>query len=274
MIHEDHSVEMSRLLVKLFAQESSHNFEICKIPQLKFIMFQIGCHYSRLFWLIEKFDISKSFNQFAIGQWREVWDKLRRAKDSEFLMTNKVDFIVFSIRWLFQSADTLIRLGEYEDVEEVYNEVGDICTRNIPDYNCFQKILHCRKENLSFMIEQGKEKQEPERLSFEGFLKARKMKSGKAALKTPPTTAATSQVDELIYVDSSDYELSKVSKKPTKHVKKAEATSKPSTSKAATSKPPTNKAKPERTPKPSKAETVGLTKDTPAPKTRSHRHML
>lgn len=143
-------------------------------------MFQIGCHYSRLMWLMNKFDVSKKFNEIALEEWRRVDNELRRSKDSEFPMINKVEFNVFSIRWLFQCADTLIRTGDFEDLNAIYQEVELILTINIPDYKCFWQALHCRRENLEFLLEHGSTAQAvappAAELSFEKFLKIRNQK--------------------------------------------------------------------------------------------------
>lgn len=149
-------------------------------------MFQIGCHYSRLLWLQKSFEISYSFNSFAMEPWREICDKMRRVKDSEFLMINKVEFAVCSIRWLFQCADTLIRLKNYSEVEDVYQEIELLNNKHIVDHQCFNQALFCRKEILTFLQEhdivEEKQKQIDE-LSFTEFLKSRKQsQSG-----TPPT---------------------------------------------------------------------------------------
>lgn len=153
--------------------------EICQIPQLKFVMFQIGCHYSRLLWIQESFDVSLHFNTFAMEPWRKICDKLRRAKDSEFLMINKVEFAVVSIRWLFQCADTLIRLKNFSEVEEVYQEIELLNNKHVVDYDCFRQALYCRKENLAFLQEHElieKKQKRIEELSFSEFLKSRKLR--------------------------------------------------------------------------------------------------
>lgn len=149
-------------------------------------MFQIGCHYSRLLWIQRSFDVSLNFNSFAMESWTEICDKLRRAKDSDFLMINKVDFAVFSIRWLFQCADTLIRLKKYSDVEEVYQEIELLNNKHVVDHECFNQALYCRKEILAFLQEhesiEEKQKQIDE-LSFSEFMKSR----GNCKSDTPPT---------------------------------------------------------------------------------------
>lgn len=195
-------------------------------------------------WLLEKFDVSLSFHKFAIERWRDVCDKLRRIKDCEFLMINKTSFSVFSIRWLFQFADTLIRTEKLTEVEEVYLEIELLLDPSIPDYPCFKQKLHCRKENLNFLLEHGMlDKQEPpEKLSFEDFLKQRstktdslKQKTVRKLIKTPPVPnkAATAKPPmlpfgvldvkpvEVVYIDLSDDETSKLEKpKPVKPTKK------------------------------------------------------
>lgn len=216
MIYEDHSVEMLQQ-IKAFVHESSCSCEICKVPQLKFIMFKIGCHYSRLLWLMEKFDISLQFNRFALQLWREVSDKLRRIKDGEFLMINKLDFAVFSIHWLFQCADTLIRSQNYQDVDEIYYEVELMLTNNVPDYECLKQGLYCRKENIKFLLEHGnleKDKESVAELPFSEFNKLREGKKDNKLRKSPlpvtvsipPTVpqSATKKKEEVIYIDSDD----------------------------------------------------------------------
>lgn len=125
-------------------------------------------------WLMSKFDVSKNFNTMALEEWRRVDNELRRSKDSEFPMVSKVEFTVFSIRWLFQCADTLIKIGDFEDLRDIYQEVELILTVNIPDCKCFWQALHCRRENLEFLLEHGSAAKEVEpaaELSFEKFMK-------------------------------------------------------------------------------------------------------
>lgn len=260
MIYEDRSADMSRQL-QSFVHSDSCKCEICKVPQLKFSMFQIGCHYSRLLWLMEKFDVSLSFNRFAIDPWRSVCDKLRRVKDGDFLMINKIDFAVFSIRWLFQCADTLIRTENFQDVEEVYQEVELILTVNIPDFECFKQTLHCRKENLSFLLEHGlieDKKLKTSELSFTQFAKLKKEpNNAKPAKKspsppiivqyTPPLTSITiPKTQDIIYVDESDDDESNNSTKARSASKKPEAN-------------------PEKTPKPSSSRVIRKPTQTPRP---------
>jgi hypothetical protein len=264
MIHEDHSGEMSRQL-QAFVHEASCKCEICKTPQLKFIMFQIGCHYSRLLWMINKRDVSMQFNDFAFEPWQQVCDKLRREKDCDFLMINKIDFAVFSIRWLFQCADTMIRLSNFEEVEEIYKEVELICTNSIPDFECFKEALHCRKENLVFLLEHGSlehgsiEENQASDLSFSEFLKSKEVKKKKPSKSPVPVTLVKrplptlAKKDDIVYIDLSDEASSSTA---AKKVKKT-------TSKQMTIEPPPTTRFTAKTPK-SSASVVDLTKDTSA----------
>lgn len=219
MIYEDQTSKMYRQL-QTFVHHTQCKCEVCKMPQLQFIRFQIGCHYSRLFWLINKKEISLSFNDYAIEPWRIVCDKLRRVKDCEFLMINKVDFAVFSIRWLFQYADTLIALKKYELVDEIYQEVEIILLRNVTDFKCFQQALHSRKENLNFLLERGTldgNKSQSTELTFTGFLKAKKTKQvPQAAVPVHKAVSHETAKKDVVYVDSSEDEGASSSKKSTK----------------------------------------------------------
>lgn len=211
MVYQDQSDELSNKL-ESFVHKSTCKCDICKIPQLKFVMFQIGCHYSRLLWLNNKFDVSMKFNQYALEPWRNVCDKLRRAKNYEFLTINKMNFVEFSIRWLFQCADTLITMKKYEDVEEIYQEVELICAINIADYLCLNEALHCRKENLNFLLKHDirEEKEVSEaQLSFDEFLKIKKPKKSPTLYVIskrllPKVNLEVSKETDAIYVDVSD----------------------------------------------------------------------
>lgn len=210
MVYQEQSVQLNEQL-KSFIHKESCNCDICKVPHLKFTMFQIGCHYSRLLWLMDKHEASQKFNEHAIDPWRNTCDKLRRLKDCEFLTVNKIDFAVFSIRWLFQVADTMVTLQLFEDVEDIYQEIELICTNNIPDYNCFKEILHVRKENLNFLLENGsiqlKIQPEPE-LSFSEFLKNKGIDEKYFATPEPVETnpkkqrKPTVEASKVIYIDS------------------------------------------------------------------------
>jgi hypothetical protein len=229
-------------------------------------------------WMINKFDVSLKFNEFAIDSWRNNCDKLRRIKDFDAFMVNKNDFAVFSIRWLFQYADTLAKLERFDDIDEILQEVELICTPNIPDYECFKQALHVRKENLNFLQEHGTlvnqlETPQPE-LTFADFLNSRidtkRMKKQKSKSKSPdpkairplPSLTSIPQKSEVIYIDSSDDDSSaNTLKVSTKAVKKtasgttvnAEMTPKPKVF-AVPDKTPsqsTSRSKIEPTPKPS-----------------------
>lgn len=279
MIHEDHSTEMSRQ-IQSFVHETSCKCEICKIPQLKFIMFQIGCHYSRLLWMINKSDISMKFNDFAFEPWQNVCDKLRRMKDCEFLMINKADFAVFSVRWLLQCADTMITLSNYEEVEEIYKEVELICIDSVPDYECFKEALFCRKENLSFLLEHGARSfnvpkdLEPAVLTYEEFTRLRsdkmiKKKPSKSPVQVKralPASSTLSKKIDSIYIDSGDESSSKIVKKVKKATSKSTLESK-ATAKLTLELKTVSKSTvvPKPTAKPSAV--IDLTHDTPASST-------
>ncbi|CRK94966.1 CLUMA_CG008454, isoform A [Clunio marinus] len=214
MIYQDQTSLLSRQL-ESFVHKLSCDCEICNIPQLKFVTFQIGCHYSRLLWLMGKFKISVDFNSFAFKTWREVCDVVRRSRnDKQTLMIDKTSFNMFSINWLLQYADGMIRIKELNGVEEIYNEVELLCTPDIPDYECFKETLYCRKENLNFLIEnnitkQQKSEEKATTLSFNEFLKIRSKEKPK---KSPRNNSkAKNDVSNVIYVDSSGDE----DKKPT-----------------------------------------------------------
>lgn len=171
-------------------------------------------------WLTGKWNVSFRFNEFALDPWRDICDKLRRIKDSEFLMINKISFGIFSIRWLFQCADTLIRLDRFDEVEEIYEEVNLSCAANIPDYECFKQALFCRKENLNHLIEQSKvqEKEIAPSLSFVEFLKRKP-----PAKKFTRRIAAPRIVHPVVFVDLSDEESLPPPKVAAKTAKKPKA---------------------------------------------------
>ena len=249
MIYEDHSVEMSRQL-EAFIHKASCTCEICKIPQLKFIMFQIGCHYSRLLWMTNKSDISMRFNDFAFEKWQNVSDKLRRMKDSEFLTINKIQFAVFSVRWLFQCADTMIRLSNFEEVEEIYKEVELICIDSIPDNECFKQALYCRKENIAYLLEHGlgnSTESEDAELTFARFKAERDKKKTKKCPGLIKRLVTASVLDpktaDVIYIDSGEESTSKTPKKVKKTTSKT-------------------KIQPTATPKPPTTSTIDLTSET------------
>lgn len=156
---------------------------------------------------MNKHTISNEFNDFALDYWRNESLKIMRIKECQFLSINKRSFIIFSIRWLFQVADVLIKLEKYEEAEEVYDEVGIICKPDIPDYDCFKQALFCRKDSLEFLRKYGKKKESIELsrykndLSFEEFMKHKGIvidsrektptaSSSRLAI-TPPTTGAS-----------------------------------------------------------------------------------
>jgi hypothetical protein len=168
--------------------------------------------------MINKSDVSMKFNDFAFESWQLASDKLRRMKDCEFLMINKTDFVVFSIRWLLQCADTMIKL---------YSEVELICTESIPDHECFKEALHCRKENLAYLLEHGradlKEAEVVLELTYEKFIESRsdklKVKSKKPSKSPVPvkrgqtTPTVQGRAVELVYIDSPEGASTKIVKK-------------------------------------------------------------
>lgn len=138
---------------------------------------------------MQKFDVSANFHKFAIEPWRDVCDKLRRIKEYDnFLMINKNEFHIFSIRWLFQFADTLILKKEFELVDEVYQEIDLLLTNSIEDAECFRQTLFCRKENLNFLHENYKKFESPQTSTTLSFSDFTKLKSKTAPSKSPTET--------------------------------------------------------------------------------------
>lgn len=271
MVYQDQSEQLSSQL-ESFIHNPSCKCDLCSIPQFKFVAFQIGCHYSRLLWLINKFEVSRNFNHFALQHWRSDCDKLRRMKDTEFLMVNKTSFVVFSIRWLFQCADTLIKMERYEDIEEIYQEVDLICTSNIPDYLCYKEALYCRKENLNFFLENssvGEKALEPE-LTFDAFQKVKKLKKSTSIDTSkrpiPKNDSGNLKRGEIIYVDLSDEETPPKCPKTTKKSNpRIQQTPKPAKSLTESSrKMLTRKAK---------VDEIDLTSDAPASTRKTRRRM-
>lgn len=189
--------------------------------------------------MMNKFDVSAAFNHFAIGTWRDFCDKLRRTMDNDFMMINKTDFAVFSIRWLFQCADTLIKLEKFDEIEQIYLEIELILISSLPDFKCVKQALHCRRENLNFIIEQEmNEKKEAliAELSFEAFLKFKEnVKLLERSQKSPVPTMlvqrpeasaknSSNMSEAAIYIDSSQNTFidSKIGKKNFKAVKQPE----------------------------------------------------
>lgn len=215
MIYEDQSNEMLSQLKK-FIHELTCKCEICQYPQLRFIMFQIGCHYSRLLWLMDKNEICIEFVKFAVDIWRGLSDNLRRTKDFEFLQVKKSDFAVFSLRWLFQCADVLIKGGRYNDVEDIYMEATLLCTKDLTDYECFSQAIFCRKENLEHLIKyEVMEPPSPKTdTSYSDFMKLKaegqKFTGTRKKSPSPPVRTITKQKadksDDIIYIDSSEEE--------------------------------------------------------------------
>lgn len=171
--------------------------DVSEIPCVKFFMFQLGCHYSRLMWMLNHFDVSLKFNQFALGPWRNLCDRLRRVTDcTQYPDIDKTSFVSFSIHWLFQYADTLLKLEKYEEVKEIYKEIELICTDNISDYRCLKEALYCRNENLNFLLERGlnpEDKHTENPLNFEDFIDNKNSKQRQHSSSSP--------INSSIYID-------------------------------------------------------------------------
>lgn len=139
-----------------------------------------------------KFDVSKRFNESALDAWRFFLNKLQRSnsKNCDVLSVNKMSFIAFSIRWLFQVADTLIKVENYSEAEDIYMEVDLICTNKTLDYDCVKQALYSRKENLQFLITHGSSindsNERLNELQFEDFVKIKQI-SDKVSTKSSET---------------------------------------------------------------------------------------
>jgi hypothetical protein len=137
-------------------------------------------------WMLGKFEISESFNNLTLDEWRSASQKVLVSKDCSFLSIRKKRFVVFSIRWLNQVADTFIKLEKYDEADEIYSQIELICLPSTPDYDCFKQDLHCRKESLQFLLDGGKQKikkaNKQSDLSFEEFLRKR----GESVTPTAP----------------------------------------------------------------------------------------
>lgn len=171
---------------------------------LKFYSFQIGCFYSRLLFLMEKYEVGLKYHKFVIDPWRNICDKLRRMQaDENCVMINKRDFYTFSIRWLFQFADTLIKTENFEEIGEIYNEIDLLLANDFPDKICIKQTLFCRKENLQFLLNNNEKHKEvqnkPSTLNFADFLKWRKEngKSDPSSTKTVKVKMDTGAVPKV-----------------------------------------------------------------------------
>jgi len=192
---------------------------------------------------MNKFDISKSFNDYALGPWRYCSVKILRTKENGVFNINKKEFITFSIRWLFQVADSYVMTKDYSKIEEILTEVELLCTSNIEDYECIKQSLHARMQNLEFLIQHGKtyfKEVEEKPLKLEDFLKTKTPKSSTSVMltvKNPKLAADTKKkspqsepskktqnagsskgklLDSIIYIDSDDSDKDTRSKPPKK----------------------------------------------------------
>ncbi|CRK98054.1 CLUMA_CG011423, isoform A [Clunio marinus] len=116
----------------------------------------------------------------AVKQKLASWDG-KLYKNSSIvisLMIDKTSFNMFSIRWLFQYVDGMIRIKKLNGVEEIYNQVELLCTPEVPYNECFKETLNCRKENSNFqianIIKQQTVEEKSTELLFSEFLKGRK----------------------------------------------------------------------------------------------------
>ncbi|XP_070496091.1 uncharacterized protein [Chironomus tepperi] len=228
-----------------FVHDYSCNCLVCEYPHLKFMLFQMGCHYSRLLFLMNKFDISKNFNNYALGPWRHCSVKILRTKENGVFNINKKEFITFSIRWLFQVVDSFVMTKDYSKIEEILTEVELLCTNNIEDYECIKQALHARMQNLEFLLQHGKtyfKESDGKSLTYEDFIKTKSPKSSTSVMLTVknPKHAADSKkkspqsepskkaqksassktklIDSVIYIDSEDSDKETRARPPKKVV--------------------------------------------------------
>lgn len=226
------------------------------------------------------------FNVYALDHWRVACQKILRMKDFDCFSVDKKSFMVFSIRWLFQVADTFIRLEMYDEADEIYTEVDLICTQNVPDYESFIQVLICRKKAIEFLLRDKKKMEmKKKELTFDEFMKHHKEKNPTPVtlpLSVPSTTASirkkspTNKQDEklfdfktpkplkmsttlkksdcVIYVDSSDEE----EKTPARKAKPKNVTPATTTTKSAK--------------KASSSKTISTESSTPL--TRTRRRMI
>lgn len=175
---QSHESDLKNKLLQ-FVHTARCKCDSCKFPQVKFYNFQITTLYSRLLWLMENFNMSKELNEVAFDEWSVAHQKVLRSKEFEFLGVNKKSFNLFSIRWLFQVADTYMKLADFSKAEDIYNEIELICVPNIFDYDFLKQTLVARKESLEFIMKYGEKKEEIEKgqfnveLSFDEFMKHR-----------------------------------------------------------------------------------------------------
>lgn len=99
-----------------------------------------------------KNEISKEFNDFAYERWKDgVYRGIISKVNTSILDVKVTHFVVFSIRWLFHAADTLVQLKIYDQVETIYSEIELICTPTTPDCNCIHGKLKARREFLNVL---------------------------------------------------------------------------------------------------------------------------
>lgn len=189
------------LQLKKYVHEASCCCKICKLPQLKLFLFQIGCFYSRLLWLMEKYEICRDFNELAMKQWLKVNKAVEKNTYFGYLAVDKHSFKLFSIRWIIFNSDVAIRLKDFKMAAYFYQQARELATDDIFDVKSIQQYLFCREENLKGLQMSLESPRDVRRkFRFTEFLRIRqKEKSvGTVVVKSSAT------FNNVIYVDSCD----------------------------------------------------------------------
>lgn len=175
--------------------------KICEFPQLKLFLFQIGCFYSRLLFLMEKYEICRDFNEMAMKQWLKVNEAVEEKQYCGYMAVDKHSFKLFSIRWIIHNSDVAIRMKDFKMAAQFYKQARELATEDLKDVKCIQQYLQCREENLKGLEMVHESPRDIKgKFWYSEFLRLRtKAKNGTKVVVKPSVNFKS-----VIYVDSSD----------------------------------------------------------------------
>ena len=187
--------------LKKYVHDANCCCKICKLPQLKLFLFQIGCFYSRLLWLMEKYEICRDFNDMAMKQWLKVNEAVEKKPYFGYMAVDKHSFKLFSIRWIIHNSDVAIRLKDFKMAARFYKQARELATEELFDVKSIQQYLFCREENLKGlqMIHESP-RDIKGKFRYSEFLRLKT----KAKYGTNVAVKPSANFKNVIYVDSSD----------------------------------------------------------------------
>lgn len=214
MIDDSHRFSNGEILEKLkkYIHTEDCHCNHCDFFITKFRLFQIGCLYSNLMFLKERYEICEAFGKLALKRFDSVFNKLKKdTKGMEDIMNYSSEIITFVSHWLFRTFDAILKLNKFEECKVYLKQVEELLRTNMMTTHPLAQLLVCKKKFFEIQITKNVEKIEELKMSNENCLSFREFNNR----RTIKITKSTRVADLKVIVAASSSEADKLKKTPT-----------------------------------------------------------